>query len=105
MAADLPATVYLGGSLVMIPENSMQEQVRTADPNEAVIDGISEAFNAIRGAVNRIADNPHVDYTPVAELASPGDSEATAWLCEPSTRMDLVGNFPVGEGHLVLLAR
>ena len=105
MVADITATVYIGGSLVMIPQNSQIEQIENVDPNEAVIDGISEAFNAIRGAVNRIGDNPHVNYTPVTALESPETSDRTSWMVEPSLRMDLVGEFPVGEGRLVLLAR
>ena len=101
--ADVAATVYLGGSLIMIPAGAQQDQVAADAPAEAVLDAMAEVVNILRGSINAVPGNPHVSPGPLSSL--PELTAAHPWLVEPTARLDLAGPLPCGEGCLVVLAR
>ena len=103
--ADLPAALYLGGTLIMLPEGSLSEQLRSGEASEAALDGLSEVFNTLRSAVNHIPGNPHVCASTVIPLGESTASDEGEWLGAASERMDMVAELPLGEGRLTFLVR
>ncbi len=103
--ADLPAALYLGGTLIMLPAGSLSEQLRSGEASEAALDGLSEVFNTLRSAVNHIPGNPHVCTTNVIPLGESTASDEGEWLSSAADRMDLVADLPLGEGRLTFLVR
>jgi hypothetical protein len=102
--ADLAATVYLGGSLMMLPPGALTEQVRTRKVSEEVADAISEVFNNLTGSLNDIPKNPHLRSSS-AEIFDL-KSEAFAWLASAAQRQDFVCSVPnLGDGQLMFFSK
>jgi len=102
---DLAASLYIGGGLIMMPEASLRDMFKEGEVSEAVLDGLSEIFNNLRGQLNRIDLNPHVTPTDAALYQPPAADAPEAWVYEPRNRVDLSGMTAFGPGTLTLLAR
>lgn len=88
VVANIGATVYLGGTLIMLPENSLTEQVRARAAEEFVLDGFEEVVNMLRAVVTRAEGNPRVIPSPVRLLDVRGED---AWVREATERLDFSG--------------
>lgn len=86
---DLQATVFLGGTLLMVPEPELNTQVRTRSPSEDSIAASSEVCNALSGSLNNVPDNVHI-RTKYLELLNHAEF---AWLKKPRTQMTLEDSF------------
>ncbi len=106
LMADLPAALFLGGTLIMLPVDSLGQLLRSGGASEMVLDGLSEVFNTLRATINHITGNSHVGYSNVVPFE---EVVGNAWMLSPSSRLDLAGRFSFGdnvkEGKLSLLAR
>jgi hypothetical protein len=103
IAADLAASIYLGGSLMMLPPGACKDQLKAGQPTEIVVEALTEVFNNIVTLVNKLADNPHVR---VEEARRCNGSPENAWLQAPAVRVDLRAEFPGFEaGVLTMLGR
>jgi len=105
IVADLATSLYLGGELIMMPEATLREMWSEGRASEAVLDGLGEVFNNLRGLLNRIAVNPHVTPTEPEAYHAPAPGSGTEWLLNPSHRVDLAGQTAFGPGFLVLLGK
>ncbi|MBA4378565.1 MAG: hypothetical protein C0395_07950 [Gemmatimonas sp.] len=95
VVADLHTVVLLGGSLIMLPESSMREQVAEGSPSPPVLEAFAEVVNVLRGVVNNTNRNPHTVPGPLATGgAGPG------WSDDPKLRLDLVADSPIGPARL-----
>jgi len=102
---DLPAALYIGGGLIMMPQAALTDMFRQGQISEAVLDGLSEIFNNLRGQLNRIDLNPHVTPTDAVAYEPPAEGSDEAWVYNPRGRVDLSGMTAFGIGTLTLLAR
>jgi hypothetical protein len=102
--ADLPAVVYLGGSLIMLPENALRAQAEDGDVSAHVMDAFQEVVNTLRSTLNHIRENPHVSPGPL-QMVTEEIAGEHAWMNEPAETVALEGEFPIGTGRLVVLAR
>lgn len=93
--ADLRTLVLLGGSLIMLPNSSMAEQVADRCPTSPVLEAYAEVVNVLRGVINNTHRNPH---TVPGELTPGGTGEG--WPDDPKLRLDLVADSPLGPAHL-----
>ncbi|MBK7701462.1 MAG: hypothetical protein IPI34_00525 [bacterium] len=100
VVADTGAVVLLGGTLIMLPESSMREQVADGQPSPPVLEAYAEVINVLRGVVNNTQRNPHV----VPGLLEPGGAGA-GWRVDPQTRLDLAAETPIGAVRLSFLSR
>lgn len=102
--ADMVATVFLGGTLMMMPAGALGQQVRSRKPEPVVIESLSEVLNNLTGLLNYFPENPHLRSDPAGPLASlEGVGE---WMGSPGSRRDLVGKLgDLGEGRLIILMR
>ncbi|MFK7985290.1 MAG: hypothetical protein AB8I08_04595 [Sandaracinaceae bacterium] len=82
--ADLKATVMLGGTLMMIPDNVLEECLEAGEPTEDMLEAMSEVLNVSSRAFNDVPGNPHVRTEVLALL----DLEAHPWLPNPVARTD-----------------
>lgn len=105
IAADLAAALFLGGSLAMVPQRALQEQLKTGLATDSVLDGLSEVFNNVTASVNYEPDNPHVRSITAELFTAPSAARDTEWVGKPAVRLDLLGASPIGEWRIVLLAR
>jgi len=95
VVADLRTVVLLGGSLIMLPESSMREQVADGSPSPPVLEAFAEVVNVLRGVVNNTHRNLHTVPGPLAAGgAGPG------WPDDPKLRLDLVADSPLGPARL-----
>lgn len=85
MIADLQALVRLGGGLLMMPDEVINEQLEAMEPEEDVIEAMSEVFNTASSLINEIEGNPHVRVTPVEPLKFSEND----WLESPPLRIDM----------------
>jgi hypothetical protein len=95
---DLKATVYLGGNLLMVPENELSSQVRSKRPSEDSIAASSEVCNALSGCINNVTGNPHIRTTFLLAQTE----ETAQWL--KSARSIVVLQDSLG-GKLLVAAR
>lgn len=102
LAADLTASVALGGKLMMLPAGQLEEQMSTRVASEVVVDALSEVFNNLTTTLNKESQNQHIRSLP-AEALDP--SSESSWWASASHRADYVGEFDLGPGRLILLAR
>jgi hypothetical protein len=102
---DLPASLYLGGGLIMMPEPTLRDMLKEGQASEAVLDGLSEIFNNMRGQLNRIAMNPHVSPTVPAPYAPPAADAPEGWIYGAPKRFDLRGQTAFGPATLTVLGR
>ncbi len=102
---DLSASLYLGGGLIMMPEATLRDMLSEGAVSEAVLDGLSEIFNNMRGQLNRINMNPHVTPTEPVAYEPPADGTPEAWIYEASKRFDLRGQTAFGPATLTIVGR
>ncbi len=95
---DLQATVFLGGTLLMVPEGELNSQVRSRAPSEDSVAASSEVCNALSGSLNNVPDNAHV-RTKYLEAFNLSDH---AWLKKPRVHMSLEDSF---GGQLLVACR
>jgi len=98
LLADLKATIYLGGGLMMVPQSSMAEQVRAGKASEEVVDALSEIFNNVCALINKIKNNTHVR----ASTAEPFDPTSESWISSPSARRDMEDSY---GGRMIMVIR
>lgn len=86
---DIVATVYLGGTLLMLPEAELAKQVSMGQPSEDSVAASSEVCNALSGSVNNVADNVPVrtQYLEPLKIAD------LPWLKKPRVQMTLQDSF------------
>lgn len=95
---DLQATVFLGGTLLMVPEAELNSQVRSRTPSEDSVAASSEVCNALSGSLNNVPDNAHIrtKYLEVLNLAE------LPWLKKPRVQMTLEDSF---GGQVLVVCR
>lgn len=95
---DLQATVFLGGTLLMVPEAELNSQVRSRTPSEDSVAASSEVCNALSGSLNNVPDNAHIrtKYLEVLNLAD------LPWLRKPRVQMTLEDSF---GGQVLVVCR
>jgi hypothetical protein len=96
--SDMKATIFLGGSLMMLPEGELKDQLRNRAPSEDVVSALSETFNTLSGIINMTSGNPHVRTTPTERF----DFAKEPWTAHVRARLDLED--PTG-GRTAVLAR
>jgi hypothetical protein len=102
---DLPASLYLGGGLIMMPEAALREMLNEGAVSDAVLDGLSEIFNNLRGQLNRINMNPHVSPTDPVPYIPPAADSPEGWIYDAPKRIDLQGPTAFGPATLTLVGR
>lgn len=105
VVTDLIATLYLGGRLLLLPENALSRMVAAGEASEAVLDGLSEVVNELRGLLNQIAVNPHVTPTEPSRYDVPSPDDEAGWVLAPTRRADFSGATDLGTGYLTILGR
>jgi hypothetical protein len=102
---DLAASLYIGGGLIMLPEAALREMQNRGEITEAVLDGLGEIFNNVRGQLNRIKMNPHVSPTDPEPFEPPPADGPLGWLYTTERRIDLHGQTSFGPATLTLIGR
>lgn len=102
---DLAASLYIGGGLIMMPEAALMDMMKQGAVSEAVLDGLAEVFNNLRGQVNRIDLNPHVSPTDPEAYDAPVEGAPEAWIYNPGKRIDLRGMTAYGAATLTIIGR
>ncbi len=105
IVSDLAASLYLGGELIMMPAPTLMGMKTQGKASDAVLDGLGEVFNNLRGMLNRIEMNPHVTPSEPELYTAPQAGSDAAWILNPSRRVDLRGETPFGVATLGLLSR
>jgi hypothetical protein len=105
IVTDIATTLYLGGELIMMTDQELAEMYRRGRASEAVLDGLGEILNNLRGLLNRIAVNPHVTPLEPQLYEVPIPIEDIGWVLAPAHRVDFVGETAHGSGYLTLLGR
>ncbi len=98
VAMDLKATVYLGGTLLMVPDGELIDQVKRQAPSEDSIAASSEVCNSLSGSVNNLPENIHVR----TNFLEPLNFAEQSWVAKPRSRVVLEDSF---GGHIALLAK
>jgi hypothetical protein len=94
---DLRATVFLGGTLMMLPASELDQQLAACSPGEDSIAAAAEICNALAGAINGLeAQRVHVG------AMEKFDFKSSSWVTDPVHRRDLLDNF---GGRTVVLSR
>ena len=96
LIADVPATVFLSGTMIMVPQNDMERQVQEEEPTEEIVETMSEIFNNLTSPFNIVEGNPHIRSKPAESL----QLERDAWLLEDKARLAVSVNL----GGLLLFA-
>jgi hypothetical protein len=94
---DLRATVYLGGTLMMLPKSELEQQLKAVTPGEDSIAASAEICNALSGAING-AQGQHVRVGRLEKF----EFRNWSWVTEPSDRRDLEDSF---GGRTVVFSR
>jgi hypothetical protein len=94
---DLRATVFLGGTLMMLPRTEIEQQLRSLSPGEDSIAASAEICNALSGAINGFQDQ-HVRVGGLQRF----EFKAWSWAAEPYERRDLEDSF---GGRTVIISR
>ena len=102
--ADLAATMYIGGKLILMPESTLREQFNSGTVCESVVEALNEVVNNLRTLYNNIDLNPHVAPTQTFPYQVPAEDDFVAWILNPSKRIDYVGDTVVGPATLTLIA-
>lgn len=103
--ADLPASLYLGGGLIMMPEETLRGMLNEGAASDAVLDGLREMFNNMRGQLNRINMNPHVAPTAPVAYVPPAEGSPESWILDAGKRIDLHGQTAFGPATLTVVGR
>lgn len=85
---DLKATVFLGGTLMMLPRGELDQQLRSFSPGEDSIAASAEICNALTGAING-AQEQHVRASALEKF----DFRRASWVTDPAHRRDLLDSF------------
>ncbi len=102
---DMAASLYIGGGLIMMPEAALREMQNRGEISDAVLDGLGEIFNNVRGLLNRIKMNPHVSPSDPEPYEPPAPDGDLGWLYDTERRLDLHGHTVFGPATLTLLGR
>lgn len=94
---DLRATVYLGGTLMMLPKSELEQQLKAVTPGEDSIAASAEICNALSGAINGAQDQ-HVRVGRLEKF----EFKTWSWVTEPADRRDLEDSF---GGRTVVFSR
>ena len=103
IVTDLAATLYIGGKLILLPDNLLREQYVHGKADDPVVEAVTEVINNLRTLFNNIEMNPHVAPTQTFPYQVPGPDDFVAWILNPSRRLDLVGQTAFGPGTLTLI--
>ncbi|MCB9870200.1 MAG: hypothetical protein H6836_01500 [Planctomycetes bacterium] len=103
--ADLPAAIALAGRMLMLPQGALDEHAAAPKLDESMLDALSEIFNNLTKALNRVAGNPHIRSAAARQTSDVAPS--ASWLGEVKARRDFVtpGVGAVASGRLVVVAR
>jgi hypothetical protein len=97
IAMDLKATVFLGGTLMMLPRTEIEQQLKSLTPGEDSIAASAEICNALSGAINGFQDQ-HVRVGALQKF----EFKAWSWVTKPDDRRDLEDSF---GGRTVVFSR
>lgn len=95
---DIMGAVFLGGTLLMVPEGELNSQVRSRTPSEDSMAASSEVCNALSGSINNVPDNAHIRTKYLEALKI----EDYPWLKKPREQMTLEDTF---GGHVIIAYR
>lgn len=101
---DLPATLYIGGKLILLPQATLMDQLKSGQADEPVVEAVTEVINNLRTLFNNIEMNPHVAPTKTFEYQVPAEDDFVAWVRDPGKRIDYVGETAFGKATLTLIA-
>jgi hypothetical protein len=94
---DLRATVFLGGSLMMQPQEQLEQQYASAVPEQDSIAASAEICNALSGAINAAQTRYHVRTSGLDKF----NLARHPWASSALTRRDLADSF---GGRVAVLA-
>ncbi len=100
---DLPATIYIGGKLIMLPETSAQEQLKAGKASEPIIEAVNEVINNVRTLFNDIESNPQVTPTKTVPYVVPEPDDFVGWIHKPGSRVDYIGQTELGAATMILI--
>jgi hypothetical protein len=95
---DIMGAVFMGGTLLMVPEAELNSQVRSRTPSEDSMAASSEVCNALSGSINNVPDNAHVRTKYLEQLKV----QDYPWLKKPREQMTLEDTF---GGHILVAYR
>jgi hypothetical protein len=95
---DIKATIYLGGTLMMLPQSQLEQQVKLAAPEEDSIAASAEVCNALAGPINACQPHRHVRVGAFEKF----EFKSFTWAAEPAQRCDLLDSF---GGRIAVLTR
>lgn len=99
IVADMLATVTLGGQLMMLPPQELDDQRKNRAPSQDAIEAMSEVSNNLSAAFNQLPDAIRLRVKPIEPL-SPG---ALAWVTPEIYKMQL--EVAGGMGNLYVFSR
>lgn len=102
---DLPATLYIGGKLILLPESALQDQSQNGEADQPIVEAVTEVINNLRTLFNNIDLNPHVAPTKTFEYKVPTEDDYVGWVLNPSKRADYIGDTSYGKATLTLISR
>lgn len=88
MLMDLKATIFLGGTLIMLPRAELDQQLESLTPGEDSIAASAEICNALSGTINGFQDQ-HVRVGGLEKF----ELDAWPWVMKPADRRDLEDSF------------
>lgn len=94
---DLKATVYLGGTLMMLPASELEQQLQAQSPGEDSLAASAEICSALSNIVNQLRREP----LRLARLEK-FEFRSWGWAKEPALRRDLQDSF---GGRVSVLSR
>jgi hypothetical protein len=95
---DVKATVYLGGTLLMVPEDELASQTKSGKPSEDSLAASSEVCSTLSSSINQLSGNAQVrsNFMELLDIAK------HPWLTAPSSALYLQDSF---GGKLLVAAR
>jgi hypothetical protein len=94
---DLKATVFLGGTLMMLPRTELEQQLGSLTPGEDSIAASAEICNSLLGAINGFEDQ-HVRVGGLQKF----EFKSWSWVTKPFDRRDIEDSF---GGRTVVVSR
>lgn len=101
---DLAATLYIGGKLILLPDNTLKDQMNKGEAEEPVVEALNEVINNLRTLYNNIDLNPHVAPTQTFPYQVPAEDDFVGWILNPSKRVDYVGDTVFGKATMTLIS-
>lgn len=106
LMTDLSATIFFGGSLMMMPPGGLEDMKDEGKASEEVIDATGEVFNNITTLLNQIEGNPHLRVTATTPIDAKLFNAEFSWIAKATSKLELSSSFPpLGEGNLCLFAK